>query len=133
MFFVEDYCGKCVCFLVWVKSENVKGIVNVWMWVDGLGSGFGQLFQFDNMKGCEVVGIMGWMQYFVVLDVFVEVLVIVMGFFVLGMGYVWFNDVSFEVVGIDVFFMNIKMNVVEVVCKRLRVLQNFDFGGSVEK
>ena len=132
-FSAEDYRGKRVRLSAWVKSENVKGTANVWMRVDGPGSGSGQSLQFDNMKGREVVGTTGWTQHSVVLDVPAEALAIAMGFFVSGTGHAWFNNASFEVVGTDVPSTNIKTNVAEAARKRPRAPQNLDFGGSAEK
>ena len=129
----EDYRGKRVRFSAWVKSDNVKGTANVWMRVDGPGSGEDRSLQFDNMYRREVVGTTDWTKHSVVLDVPEESVVIALGFFVAGTGHAWFNDAQFEVVGPEVPSTNIKNNVPKKARERPKAPQNLDFGGSAEK
>lgn len=46
MFWVDKYVGKRLCFIVFIKSENVRDWVGLWMWVDGKDI---ELFVMDNM------------------------------------------------------------------------------------
>ena len=57
---------------------------------------------FDNMQNRAINGTQPWKQYDVVFDVPQDAMGIFFGILLRGSGEVWMNDVSFEVVGIEV-------------------------------
>lgn len=97
-FSASDYVGKRVRLRTWVRSQDVEEWAGVWMRVDKEKT----TVAFDNMQNRAINGTQPWKQYDVVLDVPQDATGIFFGILLHGSGEVWMNDVSFEVVGIDV-------------------------------
>ena len=92
----DQFLGKRVRMSAWARSENVAGWAGLWMRVDGPDSN--QPLAFDNMQSRPIKGTSGWSQYQIVLDVAPESKDIAFGILLDGLGGVWLDDISFEVV-----------------------------------
>ncbi len=97
-FSASDYAGKRVRLRAWVRSQDVEEWAGVWMRVDKEKT----TVAFDNMQNRAINGTQPWKQYDVVFDVPQDAMGIFFGILLRGSGEVWMNDVSFEVVGIEV-------------------------------
>ncbi len=97
-----SFLGKRVRMSGWIKTENVTGWAGLWMRVDGQNEG--EVLAFDNMyaNNRSITGTTDWKKYDVVLDVPKEASNINFGALLTGNGKIWFDEVTFEVVGNDV-------------------------------
>jgi len=96
MFDADDYRGKRVQLLGYVKSESVEPWAGLLMRVDGPN---GYLLSFDNMENRPIVGTTNWQKYAVVLDVPENAALIAFGMLLAGKGQVWLSNVEFAIVG----------------------------------
>jgi RNA polymerase sigma factor (sigma-70 family) len=96
MFDADDYRGKRVQLLGYVKSESVEPWAGLLMRVDGPN---GYLLSFDNMENRPIVGTSDWQQYAVVLDVPENAAQIAFGILLAGKGQIWLSNGEFAIVG----------------------------------
>ena len=94
------YLGKRVRMTGLVKSENVASWAGLWLRVDQSGSQ--QPLSFDNMGDRPIKGTTGWTKYEIVLDVPGNASLIAFGALLDGTGQIWFDKISFEIVGDNV-------------------------------
>jgi hypothetical protein len=94
-FSASNYVGKRVRLRGWVKSQNVGDWAGLWMRVDK----GREMLTFDNMQDRAIKGDQPWSIYDVVLDVPAGATSINFGILLSGVGEVWLNDLSLEVVG----------------------------------
>jgi hypothetical protein len=88
------YAGKRVRLRGWVKSQDIDDWAGLWMRVDK----GRETVAFDNMQDRGIKGTEAWSTYDVVLDVPVDATSIHFGILLTGVGEVWMNDLSLEVV-----------------------------------
>ncbi len=96
----DKYLGKRVRMTGFVKSENVTAWAGLWLRVDQSGSQ--QPLSFDNMGDRPIKGTTGWTKYEIVLDVPSNASLIAYGALLDGTGQIWFDSITFEVVGDNV-------------------------------
>lgn len=99
-FGAQGYCGKRLRLTAYLKAADVQGWAGLWMRVDGP-PGTPQL-SFDNMQDRPIRGTSDWQRYAVVLAVPEASRAIYFGVLLHGIGAVWLDDISFEVVGAEV-------------------------------
>ncbi len=102
----DEYLGKRVKMSGFIKSENIVDWAGMWMRVDGPVPE--KSLQFDNMQNRPIKGTNDWTKYEIVLDVPQNSTSIAYGVLVHGNGQIWFNNLTFEIVGIDVPSTNIQ-------------------------
>lgn len=95
----QKYLNQRLSMSFWVKTENAQGWVQPWMRVDGPQKA---TVSFDNMCKRAIQGTTDWTQYSIVLDVPGDAVRIAFGVMLGGHGTLWFDDVSFEVVGKEI-------------------------------
>lgn len=95
----KEYLNKRLRMNFWVKTQDAQSWVQPWMRVDGSQEA---TISFDNMCKRYIKGTTDWTQHFIVLDVPENATNIAFGIMLGGKGTVWFDDVSFEIVGKDV-------------------------------
>jgi len=95
----DEYRGKRVRLSGYAKTNNVEGSGQMWIRIDGEE---GALLGFDNMDNRKIVGTTDWKKYELVLDVPENSVAIAFGFFVLGKGEMFADDLRLEVVQKDV-------------------------------
>lgn len=93
----SSYAGKRVRLRGWVKSQDVGDWAGLWMRVDK----GRETVAFDNMQDRAIKGVQPWSTYDVVLDVPADATSISFGILLSGVGEVWLNDLSLEVVDSD--------------------------------
>lgn len=93
----DKFLGKRVRMTGFVKSENVLNWAGIWLRVDETGSK--QPLSFDNMSDRPIKGTTDWAKYEIVLDVPSNASLIAYGALLGGTGQIWFDNISFEVVG----------------------------------
>ena len=93
----DAYRGQRVQLTGWLKTQDVDGSGNLWMRIDGKGSG--NILQFDNMNGRAPKGTTDWQEYSLVLDVPEDATKVNYGFFLGGKGQLWVNGVTITPVG----------------------------------
>ncbi|WP_234900660.1 hypothetical protein [Bacillus altitudinis] len=91
----ERYRGERLQFSAFVKSEDVKGSVGLWMRID---HSSGEVLAFDNMMNRPITGTNGWNHFSVVLDISVKSEVIVFGILLHGQGQIWMDELIFKTV-----------------------------------
>lgn len=94
-----EYLGKRLKMSAYVKAENVKDWLGLWMRVDGEEI---SALAFDNMQDRAIKGSTDWSNYNIVLDVPKNGVKIVYGILLVGTGKAWFDGLTFEVVNEDV-------------------------------
>lgn len=94
------YAGKKIKMSGIVKSANVTNWAGLWFRVDQAGST--QPLAFDNMQDRPIKGTTGWTKYEIVLDVPSNASILAYGALLSGTGQVWFDNITFEVVGVSV-------------------------------
>lgn len=98
------YKGKRVRMRAMFKSEDVKEWSGIWLRIDKYGND--EPLAFDNMTNGKtdrsVTGTTPWKQVEVVLDVSPDADEMAYGALLAGTGKIWFDNVQFEVVGMDV-------------------------------
>lgn len=95
----DNYRGKRVRFVAFVKPEGVKDWAGLWLRVDGKEK---TALAFDNMNARPIKGTSDWMKYGLVLDVPKEAEEIYFGCLLAGEGRLWIDDMELLVVGTDV-------------------------------
>lgn len=96
----DKYRGKRVKMSGYIKSKDVNGWAGLWFRVDG--NGPDGMLGFDNMETRAVKGTTDWARYEIVLDVPEEASNLVYGALLSGTGKIWFDDIDFEVVTLNV-------------------------------
>ena len=96
----DKFLGKRVRMTGFVKSENVLNWAGIWLRVDETDSK--QPLSFDNMSDRPIKGTTDWTKYEIVLDVPSNASLIAYGALLGGTGQIWFDNISFEVVGDDI-------------------------------
>ncbi len=91
------YAGKKIKMTGMVRSVNVDNWAGLWLRVDQAGSQ--QPLAFDNMHDRAVKGTTAWKKYEIVLDVPLNASILAYGALLSGTGQIWFDNISFEVVG----------------------------------
>ena len=93
----DKFLGKKVKMTGMVKSSNVIDWAGLWLRVDQAGSQ--EPLAFDNMQDRAIKGTTDWKKYEIVLDVPANASILAYGALLSGTGQIWFNNVTFEVVG----------------------------------
>ena len=91
----NDYIGKRIKLTGYIKSENVTGWSGMWM---GVSSQITEL-SFENMEKRPIKGSTDWTKCEIVMDVPSESVGLSYGVLLHGTGKIWFDNLSFEVVG----------------------------------
>ncbi len=94
-FSAEKYLGTKVKLTGYIKTQDVKGWVGMWMRVDGHKS---HSLSFDNMNDRKIKKTTAWTKYEIILDVPKDSKSINYGVLLSGEGMAWMDDLSFEVV-----------------------------------
>ncbi len=89
----ENYLGKRLQLTAYIKSKNVNR-VQMWMRIDGPNPKEGKSLGFDNMGSRPITGTTDWKQYLIVLDVPENSSAIYYGFFIIGTGEFWVDNVK---------------------------------------
>ena len=97
-FDATEYRGKRLRLSAYVKSENVEDWAGLWMRVDR----DRKPVAFDNMQNRPIKDTQGWTQEAIVLDVDARATAVAFGILLAGKGAVWIDDVTFEIVGVEV-------------------------------
>jgi hypothetical protein len=100
-FAADNYLGKRMQLQLWIKTEDVQGWVAPWMRVDGK-AGANKPLSFDNMCERQITGSTDWAKIRIVLDVPEDSENLAFGIMLGRQGKLWFDDVTFEVVGKEV-------------------------------
>lgn len=93
----ENYLGKRIKMIAYIKSENVVNKAGMWLRVDSKEPR--KTLGFDNMKDRPIKGNINWTKYEIVLDVPQESDLLNFGVLINGTGKVWIDDIKFEIVG----------------------------------
>lgn len=93
----DKFLGKRIKMTGYVKSENVKSWAGLWLRVDEKGTN--KCLSFDNMGDRPIKGTTGWTKYEIVLDVPKSSSLIAYGALLAGTGQIWFDTITFEIVG----------------------------------
>jgi hypothetical protein len=96
----DKYRGKRVKMSGYLKSSGVSEWAGLWFRVDGTGSN--GILGFDNMENRAVKGTTDWKRYEIVLDVPEGATNLAYGALLSGPGQIWFDDINFEVVTLNV-------------------------------
>ena len=83
----------------WVKTQNVRGTVGLWMRIDRLHV---KDLALDKMMDRPITGTTDWQEYSFVLDVDDEASNFSFGMLLAGEGKAWMNGIAFEVVDSEV-------------------------------
>ncbi|NJO68600.1 MAG: hypothetical protein HC830_04360 [Bacteroidetes bacterium] len=93
---MKDYKGKRVKMAGYLKTQGTTERAQMWIRVDNIEKKMST--EFDNMDNRPVVGIKNWVKQEIIFDVPLEESVIFYGAFIIGVGKIWFDNVSFEIV-----------------------------------
>lgn len=93
----DNYLGKRVKMTGFVKTENVTTWAGLWLRVDQSGSN--KPLSFDNMGDRPIKGTTDWTKYEIELDVPSNSSLIAYGALLAGTGQIWFDNITFEIVG----------------------------------
>ena len=93
----DKYLGKRVKMSGFVKTENVTTWAGLWLRVDQSGSN--KPLSFDNMGDRPIKGTTDWTKYEIELDVPSNSSLIAFGALLAGTGQIWFDNITFEIVG----------------------------------
>jgi AraC-like DNA-binding protein len=94
-FKAKNYVGKRVRFSAFVKTNGVSGWGGLWMRIDNVTS---NVIKIDNMQDRAIKGNVDWNYYSVVLDVPESSAIINIGMLAYGIGELWMDNISFNVV-----------------------------------
>ena len=95
----DNYRGKRVRLVAYVKPEGVKGWAGLWLRADGKEK---TAIAFDNMNARPIKGTSDWTAYGLVLDVPRDAEEIYFGCLLSGQGRLWIDDMQLLVVDPDV-------------------------------
>lgn len=99
----DKFLGKRVRMSGMIKTTDVKEWAGIWFRID---DAYNSVLGFDNMKDGKqdraIVGTKDWTKYEIVLDVPQSATNLAYGALLCGTGQVWFDDITFEIVGTDV-------------------------------
>lgn len=96
----DKFLGKRIKMTGFVKSENVANWAGLWLRVDQTGSM--EPLSFDNMGDRPIIGTTAWTKYQIVVDVPDNASLMAYGAQIEGTGQIWFDKITFEIVGDDV-------------------------------
>jgi hypothetical protein len=91
------WLGKEVKMTGWIKSENVEDWSGMWCRVDGADRK--EMLDFDNMEDRPIKGTTDWKKYEITVNIPKDASAIAYGVLVSGKGTVYFDDITFEVLG----------------------------------
>ena len=92
----NSFLGKRVKMSGYVKSENVANWAGLWLRIDQKDTEYA--ISFDNMKNRPIKGTTEWKKYKIVLDIPLDATNMAYGALLSGVGQIWFDNISFEVV-----------------------------------
>jgi len=95
-FLPGEYLGKRIRISAWAKTKDVEQWAGIWVQVAKETDE--KPLCFDNMADRPIVGITDWKMYELVVDVPWEAKVILIGGIINGVGTLWMDDFSIEVV-----------------------------------
>jgi hypothetical protein len=93
----QDFLGKKVKMSAYIKSENIKNVAGMWLRIDAKNSKIN--LGFDNMRDRPIVGTNKWEKYEIIMNVPEESNSLNYGILLNGVGKVWFDNLTFEIVG----------------------------------
>ena len=93
----DEYLGKKVKMTAYVKSKDVSDWAGMWFRIDS--NETGRSLSFDNMQDRPIKGNNDWTKCEIILNVPQESYTLNFGILLSGTGKVWFDNISFEVVG----------------------------------
>src|ERR1051325_7485483 len=92
-----QYVDKSARMTGWIRSKNVDDWAGMWFRVDG--DNPNNTLSFDNMQDRPIKGSTEWKKYDITLDVPKEAKALAFGVLLSGKGEVYFDDISFEILG----------------------------------
>jgi len=120
----KEYLGKKVKLSGFIKTENISGWVGMWLRIDPIKSPSSEYF--DNMRDNPIRETTNWTKYEIILDIPINSNSINFGVLLRGAGKVWFDNLSFEVVGNSTEKFNDSLNI-GISRKLLPKPTNLDF------
>lgn len=93
----DNYKGKKIRLIGYMKSQDVRNWAGFWLRVDGADKK--RSLSFDNMYDRPVKGTTEWRKYEIVLDVPETATNIAFGALLNGTGKIWFDDLKIEIAG----------------------------------
>lgn len=94
------YLGKRIKMIGYVKTENVKNWSGMWLRVDGVTEeGKRKTLSFDNMNNRPIKGDTDWVKCEIIINVPRESKTLNYGVLLNGNGEVYFDRISFEILG----------------------------------
>jgi hypothetical protein len=120
----KEYLGKKVKLSGFIKTENISKWVGMWLRIDPIKSPSTEYF--DNMRDNQIKGTTNWTKYEIILDIPTNSNSMNFGVLINGTGKVWFDNLSFEVVGNSTEKFNDSLNI-GISKKLLPKPTNLDF------
>lgn len=105
----DKYLGKKVRMSGFIKTENISNWVGMWLRIDPIKSPSSEYF--DNMRDRQIKGTTNWTKYEIVLDIPINSNSMNFGVLINGTGKVWFDNLSFEVLGESIEKFNDSLNI----------------------
>ena len=105
----KEYLGKKVKMSGFIKTEQVSDWVGMWLRIDPNNSPSNKYF--NNMSKNPIKGTTNWTKYEIVLDVPSNSNSLNFGVLISGTGKVWFDNLSFEIVGNSTEKFNDSINI----------------------
>jgi len=93
----NSFAGKKIKMTASVRSLQVTDWAGLWLRVDQSGST--QPLSFDNMQDRPITGTTAWKRYEIILDVPSNASNMAFGALLSGTGQIWFDNITFEVIG----------------------------------
>ncbi len=93
----KEYLGKKVRMSGFIKTENISNWVGMWLRIDSKTNS--EMKYFDNMRDRKIKGTTNWTKYEIILDIPKNSNSMNFGVLINGTGKVWFDNLSFEVIG----------------------------------
>jgi len=120
----KEYLGKKVKMSGFIKTENISDWVGMWLRIDPIISPSSEYF--DNMSDRQIKGTTNWKKYEVILDIPINSNSMNFGVLIYGTGKVWFDNLSFEILGESTEKFNDSLNI-RISKKLLSKPTNLDF------
>ncbi|QNM84520.1 hypothetical protein H9W90_09960 [Polaribacter pectinis] len=120
----KEYLGKKVKMSGFIKTENISDWVGMWLRIDPIKSPSSEYF--DNMRDKQIKGTTNWTKYEIILDIPTNSNSMNFGVLIYGTGKVWFDNLSFEIVGKSTEKFNDSLNI-GISNKLLPKPTNLDF------